>query len=338
MSITSQLNVSVIVVNYNSYPTLNDCIKSILASKSFGELLLVDNASTDKSLDLIKEYDDIRLKIIRLNQNMGLAGARNMAVAKAGGQYIAFTDSDAVVDPEWLQEPCFLLKKYEEIGSVQCKNLSVKYPNKISFAGAGEENFNWESMPKEKLNYVRPILYPIGASIIVRRDVFSLVKGFDSDYFVGHDDIDFGIRLWLRGYKVVCSSKGIVYHDGGHLRSQKIIAPIFQYYNIKNNLVLWAKILQTRTIIKYVLPFLLPYAFRAFWLDGVTGIRAVFGFFKEFPSLLVKRYDVQRTRRIPDKKILVMLRKSDVLPVFMFTQDFRNLLILIRLAVRKLIH
>ena len=122
----SRFAVFVIVVNYNCIETLNDCIRSILLSKGVGGLLLVDNASTDRSLDLLKDCTDARLKIIRLPRNVGLAKARNLAVTKAKGNYIAFTDADSVVDPDWLQAPCSLLETHKEIGAVQC-TMPVSY-------------------------------------------------------------------------------------------------------------------------------------------------------------------------------------------------------------------
>jgi GT2 family glycosyltransferase len=311
------------VVNYNCYTTLNDCIRSILLSKGVGELLLVDNASTDGSMDLIEDCTDVRLKIIRLNRNVGLAGARNLAAAKTRGHYIAFTDADSKVDPEWLQDPCFLLETHKEIGAVQCKILSYRHPDKISYAGEGLDGCAWWNMPKESLNFYRRILFPIGAGFVIRRDAWDIVKGFDSAFFVGYDDIDLGIRLWLSGYEVICSSEGVVYHDGGNLRRRKDIAPIFEFYGMRNTFYLWAKDLQGRTLVKQVLPFSLLYPFMAFWRFGVVGVMAVISFLKKLPSILVKRHEVQRLRKISDEKIILMLRGAEALPVQMFASDFR---------------
>jgi len=319
----SRFNVSVIVVNYNCYTTLNDCIRSILLSKGVGELLLVDNASTDGSMDLIENYTDVRLKIIRLKRNIGLAGARNLAAAKTRSHYIAFTDADTIVDPEWLQDPCFLLETHKEFGAVQCKVLSWRHPDRIAEAELGFDGRDWTGMPKERLTSYRAILFPIGAGFVIRRDVWDLVEGFDPAFFVGHDDVDLGIRLWLSGYEVLCSSEGIVYHDGGNLRSRKDIAPIFQFYGMKNTLSMWAKDLQGRTLVKQVLPFSLLYPFMAFWRFGVVGVMAVISFLKKLPSILVKRHEVQRLRKISDEKIILMLRGGGALPVQMFARDFR---------------
>lgn len=332
MSKLSRSNVSVIVVNYNCYSTLNECLRSILLSRGVEELLLVDNASTDGSMELVEKNTDARLKIIRLKRNVGLAKARNLAAAKAIGHYLAFTDADSKVDREWLQEPCILLETYKAIGAVQCKILSYKHPNKISYTGVGLEGWNWKDMPKDRLNSYHRKLFPIGAAFIIRREIWDLVKGFDPAFFIGNDDVDLGIRLWLSGYEVICSPRAIAYHDGGTLRSRKDVAPIFQFYGIKNQLSIWAKDLQERTLVKEVLPFFLLYPLMAFWQAGVPGVMGMLSFLKKLPSILVKRYEVQQLRKTSDEKIMPMLQY--ILPVHMLTSDLRTLLTYIFRRIR----
>jgi len=303
----SRIDVSVIVVNYNCYSTLTECLRSILLSRGVEELLLVDNASTDGSVEMVEKFTDVRLKTIRLKRNIGLAKARNLAAAEARGRYLAFTDADSRVDREWLQEPCILLEKHKEIGAVQCKILSYRNPDKISYAGLGFDGCDWKDMASDRLNSCRRILFPIGAGFIIRREIWDLVKGFDPAFFVGNDDVDLGIRLWLSGYEVICSPRAIAYHDGGNLRSRKDVAPIFQFYSIRNLLSIWAKDLQASTLVKEVLPFLLPYLLMAFCQGGIPGGMAMISFLKKFPSILVKRNETQLLRKTSDEKIMPML-------------------------------
>jgi GT2 family glycosyltransferase len=303
---------------------LNECISSILLSRGVDELLLVDNASTDGSMELAEKNTDARLKIIRLKRNIGLAKARNLAAAKAVGNYLAFTDADTKVDREWLQELCILLETHKAIGAVQCKILSYKHPNKTSYAGVGLNDWNWKDMPKGRLNSYRRILFPIGAAFIIRREIWDLVKGFDPAFFVGNDDVDLGIRLWLSGYEVICSHRAIAYHDGGDLRSRKDVAPIFQFYGIKNMLSIWTKDLQGRTLVKEILPFSLLYPFMAFWEAGVPGVMGMLSFLKELLLILIKRNEVQQLRRTSDEKIMPMLQL--ILPIHLLTDDLRTLL------------
>jgi N-acetylglucosaminyl-diphospho-decaprenol L-rhamnosyltransferase len=320
------LNVSVVVVNYNCYKTLYDCISSILRSKWVGELLLVDNASTDKSLALIEKFtDDVRLKIIRLDRNIGLARAQNLAAAKTRSNYLAFADADSRVDPEWLEVPCLLLENNKEIGAVQCNVICSKHSDKIATASANvlSDGCRWMKISKGKHICYWRWLFPIGAGFVVRRDAWDLVKGFDPEFFVCNDDVDFGIRLWVSGYEVVISSEGTVYHEGGTLRSRKDIAPIFLFYEVKSTLTVWAKDLENKTLIKQVLPFSLLYPFMAFWRGGVMGVKGLFSFLGNLPSIIHRRYKIQQMRKISDNKIIPLMRGAGTMPVQLLIHDFQ---------------
>jgi GT2 family glycosyltransferase len=328
----SRFNVSVIVVNFNCHATLQACIESILLSKEVEELLLVDNASTDNSINLIKTNTDARLKIILLKRNIGLAAARNLAAARARCNYLAFTDADIAVDPQWLQYPCLLLEKHKKFGAVQCKILRSSHIDEIARSMAELNDRHWKDFSKEKPDSFYPILFPVGAGFVIRRQVWNLVKGFDSAFFIGNDDVDFGIRLWLSGYEVIGSSEGIVYHEFGTLRSQKNISPIFGFYGLRNMLYIWTKNLQGKTIVKQVFPFALFFPFMAFRVGGVVGIMGAISFLKNFKSILLSRYKVQKLRKTADDRIIPMMHSSGTLPIQLFTTDFR---LLCKLIIRK---
>jgi GT2 family glycosyltransferase len=304
---------------------LDDCIKSILESKGVKELFLVDNASTDKSMDLIKKYTDERLKIIYLDKNVGLAKAGNIAATNVTSPYIAFADADSIVDSDWLQIPCYLLETHKEIGAVECNILCSKHPDRIPSESAKvlKNGCRWLNIPEKNPICYWQWLFPNGAAFVVRKEVWDFVEGFDSNFFVGNGDVDFGIRLWLSGYEVIMSSEGTVYHEGGKLRSRKEISPIFLYYEIKTTLSLWAKNLEGRTLIRYVLPFFILLPFMAFWRGGIAGLKGLISFLRSLPSILVTRKKVQQKRKTSDKKIIPFMRAFGILPLQQFIRDFR---------------
>ena len=321
----SNLGVSVIVVNYNCFSTLNICINTILGSKNVKELFLVDNGSTDGSLDIIKQITDNRLKIISLNKNIGLAGARNLAAAKTNCNVIAITDADIAVDPQWLEYPCSLLEFHKEFGAVQCNIVLTEDINNIaSFLKSNISPFR--DFSKEKQNSFYESLFPVGAAFVIRKEVWIKVRGFDSSFFIGNDDVDFGIRLWLSGYKVVVSHEGIVYHKFGTLRSKKHISPIFQFYAFRNMLIIWLKNLEGKTIMKHVLPFFALYPIMAVRYGQVMGVKGLISFFKNLPAVMARRYEIQDLRKISDNKIIPMLRQNGALPIQMLTNDLKLIL------------
>jgi GT2 family glycosyltransferase len=328
----SRFSVSVIVVNYNCHATLQACIGSILLSKNVGELLLVDNASTDDSMEPIKKYNDSRLKIISLNRNIGLAAARNLAAAKARYNYLAFTDADIAVDYHWLRYPCLLLENHKEFGAVQCKLILSRQVDKIARSMKELDYYPSKDFPQEKLGSFYPILFPVGAAFVIRRQAWDFVKGFDPVFFIGNDDVDLGIRLWLSGYEVLASSEGIVYHEFGTLRSQKSVAPIFGFYGLRNMLYIWTKNLEGRTIVKQVFPFAFFLPFMAFRIGRIMGLKGVFSFIKNFKSILESRHEVQQLRKISDDRIIPMMHSTGTLPIQLFTTDFR---LLHKLILRK---
>src|SRR5665648_560298 len=96
--------VSIVIVNYNHEKYLEDLMTSVLATKySNFQVIFIDNASTDKSRELMKTFDDHRLTKVFLSENSGLCKARNLGASYEKSSYFAFLDPDVKVTPMWLQ-------------------------------------------------------------------------------------------------------------------------------------------------------------------------------------------------------------------------------------------
>ena len=94
--------ISIVIPVYNSSKTIDKCLKAIFNSNySNFEVIIVDDGSTDETVDIIKK-DFEQTKIIKLNGNKGAAAARNKGVEKAQGNIIMFTDSDIIIQPNTL--------------------------------------------------------------------------------------------------------------------------------------------------------------------------------------------------------------------------------------------
>lgn len=107
--------VSIIIPVYNCEKYIEHTLKSVLnqAYKNF-EVLVVDDASTDRSMEIIKQYakKDTRIKIFNMPQNSGVSACRNLAISKASGRYIAFLDSDDIWPENKLANQLFFMKKH----------------------------------------------------------------------------------------------------------------------------------------------------------------------------------------------------------------------------------
>lgn len=212
--------VSVVIVNYNGEEYIKNCIESIgkvnYDSKKL-EIVVIDNGSKDNSVNLIRANFP-QVKLITNKKNIGFAPAVNMGAKEATGKYIAIINNDIVVDKNWLIE---LVKAVSGNTEVVCAGSKVLNADgtKIDFVG-GMVNFEGKGF---QIDYGKPLsedihnqqmyyLFANGSSMLVDREVFLEADGFDEDFFAYYEDVDFGWRLWVLGYKVVFVPTSIVYH------------------------------------------------------------------------------------------------------------------------------
>jgi GT2 family glycosyltransferase len=281
-------SVSIVIVNYNHEKFLGDLMTSVLATKYLNfQVIFIDNASTDKSKELMKAFDDHRLTKIFLSENLGLCKARNLGASYKESSYFAFLDPDVKVTPLWLQRLVDTMQSDSDIGIAESNILS---------------QINWGSSSIERVK-----LYALGASFLVRNKVWHQLGGFDDDYFVGYDDQDLGWRTWLLGYKVigVSDSDSIVYHHPGLLRKGKG-ARFFRFHDFKNRLSSFVKNFETATLLKETprITFaIIAFCYIDFKNGQIDGLKICFWFLKNLRQLLQKRYSIQKARRIGDRNI-----------------------------------
>lgn len=115
--------VSIITVNFNGKHFLDECFSSIFSidySKERYEVIMVDNTSTDGSVDFVRRnYPEVIL--IESSRNLGFAGGNNLGIRKSKGEYIALINNDAQVDGDWLKELVLVADKFPEIGAITSK-------------------------------------------------------------------------------------------------------------------------------------------------------------------------------------------------------------------------
>lgn len=218
--------VSVIVLNYNGLRHLDACLSSLLAldyPAGQVELLLVDNGSTDQSLEFVAERFP-RVRVHRLPSNVGFAAGNNAGAEVATGEYLAFLNNDTRVDPAWLRE---LVRSIQEDAgrNVICTGAKMLdwEGREIDFVG-GVMNFHAFGY---QLSYGLPVaaepaayqrkrdlLFACGGAMLIQADVFRESGGFDPDFFAFFEDVDLGWRLWVMGYRVTLTPTAITYHKG----------------------------------------------------------------------------------------------------------------------------
>ena len=298
------LLVSVIVVTFNSAQCISRCIDSLLrtACDKF-EIIILDNGSKDETLRVLLSYRS-RTTVIPLGENVGLAKARNIGSRIAKGRYLAFIDHDTVVDPLWLAEGLEELKRRPNSGMLQFRVLSLRDSKLIANGGLGEDGSDLRGRPAAEFRSVRRILYAIGAGILMPVSVFQKIGGFDEDFFVGYDDIDFGWRARLLGFDPVCVPTATVYHDMGTFRTGQTLK-IFQYYVVRNRFRMYIQNLSTRSLISNLPFIILRYPFEALLYAKGKALGALYQMpFLELRGIYRKRLEIQRTRVCPDAMLM----------------------------------
>jgi len=212
--------ISITIVNLNGKDYLENCLQSISGldyPDDKIEVVIVDNGSSDSSISFLESAHK-QVRLIKNNKNMGFAYANNQAAKAAKGEYIAFLNNDTKVDSKWLIEllrPVYGDKETVASGSkvlsMDGKNLDF-VGGMINFEGKGFQIDFGLPIEKDLHKQYKYLPFANGGAMLIRRDTFLDVGGFDEDFFAYYEDVDLGWRLWVLGYKVIFAPDSIVYH------------------------------------------------------------------------------------------------------------------------------
>lgn len=215
--------VSIIIQNFNGEKVIEKCLDSVLKThyKPF-EVLVVDSKSDDNSIRLIREkYGKNKLiRLIALKKDNGYTYGNNVGAKFSKGKYLIFLNPDAIVTPEWADSLVDFCEKNEElkIGSLQSKILLI---DKHTIDTTGDfctyfiSPFNRGFREDDISNYneVCEVFSGASSSMLVIREDFLKIGGFDTEFNVLLSDVDYGWRCRLLGYKNFYINNSLVYHD-----------------------------------------------------------------------------------------------------------------------------
>ena len=257
--------VSVIIVNYNGKALLEKCLES-LAKVNYEnfEIILVDNNSTDGTVEFVtKTYPSII--IIKLDSNRGFAEPNNIGAKIASGKYLLFLNNDTVVTPNFISEMVKVIEKDKKIAI--CQSLLLRLDGSIDSSGDFIDQLGVVYNSTTKINEIREISSARGASMLIRKNVFEELDGFDEKFFVSFEDVDISWRAWMIDYKSILVPKSIVHHLGGQTIMGK--KPEIAFHGFKNQLSMKITNFEAKFAIKNLFRFFLIYGIRELriWLD-----------------------------------------------------------------------
>ena len=241
--------VSIIIPVFNKYQYTLNCLKSI-SDNTIGsfEVVIVDDASTDETANQLKKIPN--LTIIRNKENFGFVESCNTGAKVSKGKYLLFLNNDTVVTENWLP-PLMELVKKENIGGVGAK---LVYPDGTLQEAGGiiwKDGSGWnygrgDNPEKSEYNYVRDVDYCSGAALLVRRDLFEKLEGFDRQFKPGYyEDTDLCFSIREQGYRVLYQPLSVVIHFEGISNGTDLSTGIKKYQEINRTkfFTKWEKIL-----------------------------------------------------------------------------------------------
>ena len=191
--------VSIVMVNYNQEKYLGEAIESVLRQTYQNwELILVDDGSTDTSVDIINKYDDCRINPIFLESNIHISKATNAGLDKVKGKYIARLDSDDFWRDDKLEKQVDLFEKDEEVKVCFTKLDIVNEKNEIVNDSMSDLYNLYNSRQKTRVDWIRFFFFVgnslIQSSMMYRKEMLDEVGNFKLPYMQSHD-FDFFVRL-----------------------------------------------------------------------------------------------------------------------------------------------
>jgi hypothetical protein len=308
--------VSIVISNYNGlrHGVLGKCLFSVLEMTYPNyEVIVVDNCSSDGSLEYIKEHFRRRnLRAIKNSEN-NYAKGLNIGLENAIGEYILYLNNDTRVDPSFLQPLVQDLKGHENVAAVQCMLINA-HNGKIDSLGEVIDTFGYfqslgqgQDTPRRLTN---PFEIPFlnGSAFLIRKNTLRQINGFDPTYYSGYEDVDMCLKVRSLGYKILSEPKSLVYHARGTTFRSETMRTFGSFHFNKNRLTTLFKFYPVRKLTLIMPTLILFYMAEFSYIStikrkhqlGITRLWALEWFIKNFKYELTERRKVQKNIKYHD--------------------------------------
>ncbi len=215
--------VSVVIPNLDGRRHLELCLPALFSTAGVPfEVIVADNGSSDGSVAWLAEAWP-RVRVLAFPRNLGFGEAIRRGCAASAARYVAFLNSDTVVESGWLAPLVETLEREPAVAAACSLLRLLEHPDLVNARGGGMSRLGYGLDHDFLLPYEGPqertgapqsaeVLFPTAAAMLMRRDEFFSLGGFDRSFFMYHEDVDLGWRLWLLGRRVVVCERSVVFH------------------------------------------------------------------------------------------------------------------------------
>ena len=320
---TRMLRTAAVIVNYNGGDLNVRCIETLLSQPNT-DVVVVDNASSDGSADLLERRFGSRITLLRQSENLGFGKACNVGVRATDAPYILFFNNDAVAEPGMVQTLTGILAEHPDVGVAGPVVLDDDGTNTVQSTGMTIDRWGFPWDPTSGLHVsqlppapIRDAFYVSGCALMISRVLFERLGGFDEGMFMFCEDSDLCWRAQLIGFRVVTARNALCRHIGGATAEAGTQSGSYRTSEFrviereKNNFRLMLSNLNAANAWRFLVvccPVILAESFAALAVGRTWVARAYWKAFasavSQLGSTLRKRHAVQTSRTVDDGVIL----------------------------------
>jgi len=327
--------VSAIVVNWNGKEYLKDCLQSLQAQAfSDFEVILVDNGSSDGSIEYIQQNFSGWVQVLGNARNEGFSGGNNRGIRVASGKYIVLLNNDARADARWLEELVKIAEEFPKAGMLASKiylqegSKIIDNVGHLIYRDGLNRGRGRLEVDHGQYENQEEVLFPSGCAALYRREMLEEVGLFDEDFFAYGDDTDLGLKGRLAGWKCLYVPKAVVYHR--YSQSSGPYSPLKAFYVERNRVWIAVKYLPLSVLLESPFYTLLRFVLQGYGAltgRGAAGkfsteysplhlmqvlLKAYHSAFKGLPRMWKKRREIKRRTRVSEKEIRSWFRRFGI--------------------------
>jgi len=305
------MKTAVAILNWNGLDLLKKFLPSVVKNTPIDiNIYVIDNGSTDNSIDFINTNFS-SITTIALDKNYGFAQGYNLGLKKIDAEIICMLNNDVEVTPSWTEPVLELFKLEKNTAIIQPKLLNYNKKEMFDYAGGAGgyldkfgypycrgRIYNKIETDNGQYDDISKIFWACGACFFIRKKVFDLAKGFDSNFWAHMEEIDLCWRIQNLGYQVKYHYESKVYHlNAGTFNvsdSNKT------YYNFRNQLYMLTKNYRGNLFLLLFFKFFIDLLISVFFLltrgikHTLAIYRAYISFYKRIKQLLILRKNLNK--------------------------------------------